>query len=37
MQLEKLFLAENQLVGSLPEAWSDFTYVSPYHRIDVMM
>lgn len=29
MQLHELSLAHNQLVGSLPEAWSNLTNVSP--------
>ena len=29
MQLQEVYLRENRLVGSLPEAWSNLTTVSP--------
>ena len=37
MQLEVLGLTRNQLVGSLPETWSNLTNVGPYHSIDLRM
>lgn len=29
MQLQELSLSDNQLLGTLPERWSNLTYVSP--------
>ena len=34
MQLQKVYLSHNQLVGSLPEAWSNLTSVSPISELD---
>lgn len=30
MQLQGVYLKDNQLVGSLPEAWSNLTHISPF-------